>query len=117
MAFRTTAAKLMLNKIGIVGGRNIGGVLAQECAKRNLAKTVALMDIAVSLLRPARDNSLPPRRGSPPPLFFLLKKTPRHRSQTWQRGTCLTLRKATLLPSAMLSWLAAKATMFSKAQT
>ena len=66
MAFRTTAAKLMLNKIGIVGGGNIGGVLAQECAKRNLAKTVALMDIAVSLLRPARDNSLPPRRGSPP---------------------------------------------------
>eukprot|EP00906_Rhabdomonas_costata_P012401 RCo017774 len=46
MAFRASAARLMLGKIGIVGGGNIGGVLAQECAKRNLAKTVGLMDIA-----------------------------------------------------------------------
>ena len=62
MAFRTTAAKLMLNKIGIVGGGNIGGVLAQECAKRNLAKTIALMDIAVSLPRPASLPLVPPLR-------------------------------------------------------
>jgi malate dehydrogenase len=46
MAFCKTAAKLMLGKIGVIGGGNIGGVLAQECAKRNLAKTVGLMDIA-----------------------------------------------------------------------
>jgi len=35
----------MLNKIGIIGGGNIGGVLVQEAARRKLAKTVALMDV------------------------------------------------------------------------
>ncbi|MBD3224377.1 MAG: malate dehydrogenase [Caldithrix sp.] len=35
----------MLKKIGIIGGGNIGGVLAQELAKRNLAKQIALVDV------------------------------------------------------------------------
>ncbi len=35
----------MLNKIGLIGGGNIGGVLAQELCRRKLAKSVALMDI------------------------------------------------------------------------
>jgi malate dehydrogenase len=35
----------MLNKIGIIGGGNIGGVLVQEAARRKLAKTVGLMDV------------------------------------------------------------------------
>jgi len=34
----------MLGKIGIVGGGNIGGVLVQEIARRNLAKEIGLMD-------------------------------------------------------------------------
>ncbi len=35
----------MLSKIGLIGGGNIGGVLAQEIARRQLARTVALVDI------------------------------------------------------------------------
>ncbi|MDP7423246.1 MAG: malate dehydrogenase [bacterium] len=35
----------MLNKIGLIGGGNIGGVLLQELFRRKLAKTVALMDV------------------------------------------------------------------------
>ncbi len=35
----------MLNKIGLIGGGNIGGVLAQELCRRMLAKSVALMDV------------------------------------------------------------------------
>jgi malate dehydrogenase len=35
----------MLKKIGLVGGGNIGGVLAQEIVRRRLAKSVALMDV------------------------------------------------------------------------
>jgi malate dehydrogenase len=35
----------MLNKIGLVGGGNIGGVLMQEIVKRQLARTVALVDV------------------------------------------------------------------------
>ena len=35
----------MLKKIGLIGGGNIGGVLAQEIARRQLAKEVGLMDI------------------------------------------------------------------------
>ena len=35
----------MLSKIGLIGGGNIGGVLAQELARRQLARSVALMDI------------------------------------------------------------------------
>eukprot|EP00992_Anisonema_acinus_P013701 TRINITY_DN8883_c0_g1_i1.p1 TRINITY_DN8883_c0_g1~~TRINITY_DN8883_c0_g1_i1.p1 ORF type:complete len:331 (+),score=102.65 TRINITY_DN8883_c0_g1_i1:64-1056(+) len=45
MSFRATAARLMFNKIGVVGGGNIGGVLVQEIAQRNLARKVALMDV------------------------------------------------------------------------
>ncbi len=32
----------MLNKIGLIGGGNIGGVLAQELTRRPLAKTIAM---------------------------------------------------------------------------
>jgi len=46
MAFRRAATNLMINKIGIVGGGNIGGVLAQEISRRHLAKQVAMVDIA-----------------------------------------------------------------------
>ncbi len=35
----------MLNKIGVIGGGNIGGVLVQEIARRCLAREVGLMDI------------------------------------------------------------------------
>lgn len=35
----------MLNKIGLIGGGNIGGVLMQEIVKRHLARTVAMVDI------------------------------------------------------------------------
>ena len=36
----------MLKKIGVIGGGNIGGVLVQELARRQMARTVALMDVA-----------------------------------------------------------------------
>jgi len=35
----------MLNKIGLIGGGNIGGVLMQEIVRRKLAREVALVDI------------------------------------------------------------------------
>ena len=35
----------MLEKIGIIGGGNIGGVLLQELARRGLSRSAALMDI------------------------------------------------------------------------
>jgi len=35
----------MQNKIGVIGGGNIGGVLVQELARRNLFKKVALIDV------------------------------------------------------------------------
>jgi len=35
----------MLNKIGVIGGGNIGGVLVQEISRRRLARRVGLMDI------------------------------------------------------------------------
>ncbi len=35
----------MLNKIAIIGGGNIGGVLVQEVVKRRLAREVALVDV------------------------------------------------------------------------
>jgi malate dehydrogenase len=35
----------MLNKIGLIGGGNIGGVLAAELFRRQLAKTVAMVDV------------------------------------------------------------------------
>lgn len=36
----------MLNKMGVIGGGNIGGVLVQEIARRGLARTIALVDPA-----------------------------------------------------------------------
>ncbi|MGA9574598.1 MAG: hypothetical protein WBS20_11700, partial [Lysobacterales bacterium] len=36
----------MLNKIGVIGGGYIGGVLVQEIAKRRLAREVGLTDPA-----------------------------------------------------------------------
>jgi len=53
----------MLHKIGIVGGGNIGGVLVQELFKRNLAKTVALMDVKEPDL--AKGKCLDIAEGSP----------------------------------------------------
>jgi malate dehydrogenase len=35
----------MLNKIGLIGGGNIGGVLAQEIFQRRLARTIAMVDV------------------------------------------------------------------------
>jgi len=35
----------MLNKIGVIGGGNIGGVLVQEIVTRKLARNVALVDV------------------------------------------------------------------------
>jgi malate dehydrogenase len=35
----------MLNKIGVIGGGNIGGVLVQEIVRRRLSRSVGLMDI------------------------------------------------------------------------
>jgi len=35
----------MLNKIGVIGGGNIGGVLVQEIGRRKLSRSVGLMDI------------------------------------------------------------------------
>ena len=40
----------MLKKIGLIGGGNIGGVLAQELCRRKLATTVVLMGLGGSLL-------------------------------------------------------------------
>ena len=37
--------EVMLEKIGIIGGGNIGGVLLQELARRGLSKSVGMMDI------------------------------------------------------------------------
>ena len=47
----------MLNKIGIIGGGYIGGVLVQEIASRRLARTVGLADPA-----PMAGPDLPPER-------------------------------------------------------
>ena len=35
----------MLSKIGLIGGGNIGGVLMQEIVQRQLARSVAMVDI------------------------------------------------------------------------
>ena len=35
----------MLNKIGLIGGGNIGGVLMSEVVERRLAREVAMVDI------------------------------------------------------------------------
>ncbi|MHC4822210.1 MAG: malate dehydrogenase [Planctomycetota bacterium] len=47
----------MLNKIGVIGGGNIGGVLVQEIAQRKLAREVGLSDPA-----PIPNPSDPPER-------------------------------------------------------
>ena len=53
----------MLNKIGVIGGGNIGGVLIQEVARRRLARNVGLMDV----LEPdfARGKCLDIAEGTP----------------------------------------------------
>ena len=53
----------MLNKIGLIGGGNIGGVLAQELVRRRLAKSVAMMDIKEPDL--AKGKCLDIAEGSP----------------------------------------------------
>ncbi|MFQ6091570.1 MAG: malate dehydrogenase [bacterium] len=53
----------MLNKIGLIGGGNVGGVLAQELFRRKLAKTVALMDVKEPDL--AKGKSLDIAEGTP----------------------------------------------------
>jgi malate/lactate dehydrogenase len=52
--YRSTA---MLEKIGVIGGGYIGGVLAQEIAKRRLAREVGLTDPA-----PFVNKDHPPER-------------------------------------------------------
>jgi len=53
----------MLNKIGLVGGGNIGGVLAQELFRRKLAKSVAMVDVKGPDL--AKGKCLDIAEGSP----------------------------------------------------
>jgi len=53
----------MLNKIGLVGGGNIGGVLAQELFRRKLAKSIGLMDVKGPDL--AKGKCLDIAEGSP----------------------------------------------------
>lgn len=52
-----------MKKIGLIGGGNIGGVLAQEVARRKLAKSVGLMDIKGPDL--AKGKCLDIAEGSP----------------------------------------------------
>jgi malate dehydrogenase len=53
----------MLNKIGIVGGGNIGGVLFAEIAKRRLAKNIGLVDVKPPDM--AKGKALDVAEGSP----------------------------------------------------
>ena len=53
----------MLNKIGLIGGGNIGGVLMQEIARRQLSRYVALVDIKEPDL--AKGKALDIAEGSP----------------------------------------------------
>lgn len=53
----------MLNKIAVIGGGNIGGVLVQEIAQRRLARTVALVDVKDPEL--AKGKCLDIAEGSP----------------------------------------------------
>lgn len=53
----------MLNKIAVIGGGNIGGVLVQELVRRNLARTVALVDVKDPEL--AKGKCLDIAEGSP----------------------------------------------------
>ena len=53
----------MLNKIGLIGGGNIGGVLMLEIAKRRLARVVAMVDVKEPDL--AKGKALDIAEGSP----------------------------------------------------
>lgn len=53
----------MLNKIALIGGGNIGGVLAQEIVRRRLARAVAMVDIKEPDL--AKGKALDIAEGSP----------------------------------------------------
>lgn len=53
----------MMHKIGLIGGGNIGGVLAQEIVRRKLAKVVALVDVKPPDL--AKGKCLDIAEGSP----------------------------------------------------
>jgi malate dehydrogenase len=53
----------MLNKMGIIGGGNIGGVLFAEIAKRRLAKSIGLVDVKPPDL--AKGKALDVAEGSP----------------------------------------------------
>lgn len=53
----------MLNKIAVIGGGNIGGVLVQEIVRRRLARTVALVDVKEPDL--AKGKTLDIAEGSP----------------------------------------------------
>jgi malate dehydrogenase len=53
----------MLDKIGVIGGGNIGGVLVQELVRRRLARTVALVDVKEPEL--AKGKTLDIAEGSP----------------------------------------------------
>lgn len=68
----------MLNKIGVIGGGNIGGVLVQELVSRRLAREVALADPA-----PFVNPDDPPERQETT------------RKQTIAGGKCLDIAEAT----------------------
>ncbi|MCK5379556.1 MAG: hypothetical protein KAJ78_09125, partial [Acidobacteria bacterium] len=68
----------MLNKIGVIGGGNIGGVLVQEIVRRGLAREVGLVDPA-PFVNP----------GDPPERQEIAKK------QTIAGGKCLDIAEAT----------------------
>jgi len=53
----------MLNKIAVIGGGNIGGVLIQELVRRRLSRTVALVDVKGPEL--AKGKCLDIAEGSP----------------------------------------------------
>ena len=53
----------MLNKIGLIGGGNIGGVLFAEIAKRQLAKRIGMVDVKPPDL--AKGKALDIAEGSP----------------------------------------------------
>jgi malate dehydrogenase len=55
--------KKMFNKIGVIGGGNIGGVLVQELVRRRLARNVALVDVAEPDF--AKGKALDISEGSP----------------------------------------------------
>lgn len=68
----------MLNKIGVIGGGNIGGVLVQEIVRRGLAREVGLVDPA-----PFVNPDDPPERQETA------------RKQTIAGGKCLDVAEAT----------------------